>query len=503
MNRDSASLLTSINVPLVMVGKDLKIRRFTPQMAQMLNLIESDVGRSISDFKPNIDLPDLTELLRTVINGGAPVAREIQGSGGRWYSLQALPYKASGDTTDGALVLLLDVNTIKLARDYAEAVVDTVSQPIVLLSKNLKVIRANAAFYRAFGMSPDKTQNRSLYDVGEGQWNLPELREGLETILPQHGELRDLQIERAFKGMGHKILVFSAREILQPPPHGETILLVIEDVTVRTDLQRQDLAVKERTLMSEKALRETEAELARMSRAFALGEIATSIAHEVNQPLGGVVTNAEAASRWLGSDPPNIKEAKESLALIARDGNRAGEVIRRIREFLKKGHREIAALEINESIQNAVTLMHPELARRQITLRTELSGHIPIVLGDSIQLQQVILNLLMNGAEAMASTDGTRELTVTSQRSSDGGALVTIRDRGIGGKPEDMSRMFDPFFTTKATGIGMGLSISRSIIEAHGGRIWAEANDGQGMTVAFSLPSDDAAKKSSKVKKSQ
>jgi signal transduction histidine kinase len=234
-----------------------------------------------------------------------------------------------------------------------------------------------------------------------------------------------------------------------------------------------------------------------MSRAFALGEIATSIAHEVNQPLGGVVTNAEAALRWLRSEPPNVQEAKDSLALIARDGTRAGEVIRRIREFLKKGHRETAALEINESIQNAVTLVQPELARRQITLRTELSGDIPIVRGDSVQLQQVILNLLMNGAEAMASVDGPKELTVTAQKSPEGGALVAIRDRGIGGKPEDMRRMFDAFYTTKSTGIGMGLSISRSIIEAHGGRIWAEVNAGPGLTVTFSLPSDDAGKKSS------
>jgi C4-dicarboxylate-specific signal transduction histidine kinase len=305
-----------------------------------------------------------------------------------------------------------------------------------------------------------------------------------------------LQIDHEFKDIGRKALVFHGREILQPPPNGETILLVIEDTTERTELQRLELFARERTLASERALRETETELARISRALALGEIATSIAHEVNQPLAGVVTNAEAALRWLGSETPNLPEARDSLSLIVRDGSRAGEVIRRIRKFLTKAHYETTRLDINEAIRDAATLLSSELTKRQITLRSDLSTGVPPVVGDFIQLQQVILNLIMNGAEAMISTDGPKELTVKSQKSAEGGALVSIRDCGIGAKPQDIHRMFDAFYTTKPDGIGIGLSISRSIIEAHGGRIWAEAAGGPGLTVTFSLPADGAVQQS-------
>jgi C4-dicarboxylate-specific signal transduction histidine kinase len=459
------------------------------------------VGRSISDFKPNVDLPDLVELLLAVIRGGTTVSRELQGADGHWYSMFALPYRTPDNTVDGAMIVLFDVHTVKLARNYAEAVVETVRQPLLILTKDLKIVQANPAFYETFGTSRDAIANRSLFEVDDGQWDIPELRRALQEILPQQRELRNLEVDHEFKKAGRKTLVFSGREILQPPPYGETILLAIDDITFRVNAQRSELAIRDRTIKSERALRDTEAEIARMSRAFALGEIATSIAHEVNQPLGGIVTNAEAALRWLGRKPPNIGEARDSLALIARDGNRAGEVIRRMRDFLKKGHGDSESLNINESIQNAVALVGPEMAKQGVKVHTDLAGQLPDVRGDSVQLQQVILNLLMNGAEAMASTDGAKELTVTSGKSPDGGAFVKVRDCGIGGKPENMHRLFDAFYTTKPAGIGMGLSISRSIVEAHGGQIRAEVNKGPGLTVTFSLPADGAGKKPNKGRK--
>jgi len=178
-----------------------------------------------------------------------------------------------------------------------------------------------------------------------------------------------------------------------------------------------------------------------------------------------------------------------SLALIARDGNRASEVIRRIREFLKKDSQQIAPLDISAVVKEAVALVRDDLLKRKAALRLELSDGIPPVRGDRIQLQQVILNLIMNGSEAMASLkNGSRELVVIAQRSGSDKVLVAVRDSGAGMDPENADRIFDAFFTTKPTGMGMGLSISRSIIEAHGGRIWAEPNDGPGLTVQFTLP---------------
>ena len=275
-------------------------------------------------------------------------------------------------------------------------------------------------------------------------------------------------------------------------------LAMLQDIDEerRAEAQRAELLAKERALESEKALRETEAELARVMRALSLGELASSIAHEVNQPLAGVVTNAEAGLRWLGANPPSIEEAKESFAMIAEDGERAGEVIRRLREFLKKRSPETTPLDINEVIQEAVALTRAELERRQIEIRMELSGDHPPVHGDRIQLQQVIVNLIINGAEAMAAAGSSKELVVTSRRTADGRILVAVRDSGVGISAHEMPRMFDAFFTTKPAGMGMGLSISRSILEAHRGRIWAEANDGPGLTVQFSLPVQEVGERS-------
>jgi len=257
----------------------------------------------------------------------------------------------------------------------------------------------------------------------------------------------------------------------------------------RIELERRGFEKAEKALALETALRETEAELARVARALSVGELATSIAHEVNQPLAAIVTNAEAGLRWLNAKAPKLDEAQESLALIVRDGNRASEVIRRIREFLKKDSQQIAPVDISAVVQEAVALVRGDLLKRQAALRLELADGLPPVRGDRIQLQQVILNLIMNGSEAMASlTNGSRELTVIAQRSGPDRVLVAVRDSGAGMDPQNVDRIFDAFFTTKPTGMGMGLSISRSIIEAHGGRIWAAPNDGPGLTVQFTLP---------------
>ncbi len=256
----------------------------------------------------------------------------------------------------------------------------------------------------------------------------------------------------------------------------------------RAEKERRELDEKERALAIATALRETEAELARVARALTVGELATSIAHEVNQPLAAIATNAQAGLRWLNGKEPEVQEAKDSLELIVRDANRASTVIRRIREFLKKDSLQVK-VDIKDVIQEAVALVKDALLKKQIALRLDFSDELPPVRGDRIQLQQVILNLIMNGSEAMSGVaDGLCELTVIAQKSGIDRILVAVRDCGVGLDTQNVTRMFDAFFTTKSAGMGLGLSISRSIIEAHGGRIWAEPNDGPGLTVQFTLP---------------
>lgn len=265
---------------------------------------------------------------------------------------------------------------------------------------------------------------------------------------------------------------------------------IARDITdrKRTEQERRELEDRERKLTIAAALRETEAELARVMRALTVGELATSIAHEVNQPLAAIVTNAEAGLRWLHGAAPEVQEAKDSLDLIVRDANRASAVILRIREFLKKDGQRVE-VDLRDVVRDAVAVTGGELGKKQIALRVELADALPPVRADRIQLQQVILNLIMNGSEAMASVaEGSRELIVVTRRAGEDRVLVAVRDSGPSIDPQNLARMFDAFFTTKPSGMGMGLSISRSIIEAHGGQIWAERNDGAGLTVQFTLP---------------
>ena len=243
---------------------------------------------------------------------------------------------------------------------------------------------------------------------------------------------------------------------------------------------------------AEEALHQAQAELAHVTRVLTMGELTASIAHEVNQPLAAVTTNGNAGLRWLAGDPPNLAEARECLKRIIRDGKRAGEVIARIRALVKKSAPAPARLDLNDMIQEVLAMINPEARRHQVAVRTELAPALPPVRGDRVQVQQVLLNLVMNSLEAMkAVTERLRELVIKAQPHDAGTVLVVVQDCGIGLDPQSMERLFEAFYTTKPEGLGMGLSISRSIIEAHGGRLWPAANGDYGATFSFTLPTED------------
>jgi two-component system sensor kinase FixL len=238
---------------------------------------------------------------------------------------------------------------------------------------------------------------------------------------------------------------------------------------------------------AEEALNKAQAELAHVTRVTTLGEMTASIAHEINQPLAAVVNNASAGLRWLAAN--NLEEARQSTELIIADGHRAGDIINRIRALAKKAPPQKDWVNINETIAEVIALAHSEIQRNRVSIQTQLSNDLPPILGDRIQLQQVILNLIINAIEAMSGgADNPRELLVGSKKDESQGVLVAVRDSGPGLDPESLNHIFTAFYTTKSQGMGMGLAISRSIIEAHGGRLWATANEGRGAVFQFTLP---------------
>jgi len=240
---------------------------------------------------------------------------------------------------------------------------------------------------------------------------------------------------------------------------------------------------------AEEALRQAQTDLAHVTRVTTLGELTASIAHEVNQPLAAVVTNAEACLRWLDRGTPNLDEARRALERIIEDGNRAGEVIRHLRALSSKTETEKAPLDINDVVNEVIALVQRELLSHRVSLRTELAPALPMVLADRVQLQQVIINLVINGIEAMQPvTDRPRELVIRSHPVEAHQVLVVVKDCGVGISAENADQLFNAFFTTKSSGMGMGLSICRSIIEAHGGRLSGSGDVGPGATFQFALP---------------
>jgi len=246
-----------------------------------------------------------------------------------------------------------------------------------------------------------------------------------------------------------------------------------------------DVTERKRAEEARDRLRQLEADLAHINRVSTLGEMAASLAHEIKQPIAATITSANSCMEWLAHEPPNLDRARASAARIDKYGNRAAEIIDRIRSFYKKSPSRRELVDVNGIIEEMLTLLKCEADRYSVAMRTELAAELPKIMADRVQLQQVFMNLVLNAIEAMRDSGG--ELTVKSQR-QDGQLQFSVSDTGVGLPTEKMDQIFSAFFTTKPQGTGMGLSISRSIVESHGGRVWAAANDGRGTTFHFTLP---------------
>jgi C4-dicarboxylate-specific signal transduction histidine kinase len=244
---------------------------------------------------------------------------------------------------------------------------------------------------------------------------------------------------------------------------------------------------------AEEALRQAQADLTHANRVSSMGELTASLAHEIKQPIAAAITNANTCLRWLARDKPDLEEARAAASRMVQDGGRASEIINRVRLLFQKDTLQRELIDLNEIIREMMLLLHSEATKFSVLVRTELAADLPLVMGDRVQLQQVLMNLMMNSIDAMKDVDGTRELTIQSQRDEDGQVLISVSDTGVGLPPQQADKIFNAFFTTKTHGTGMGLRISRSIIESHGGRLWAADNSPRGARFQFTLPATVAA----------
>lgn len=603
INDDMANLLSSMNMPIVMTGSDLRIRRFTPTAEKVLRLISTDVGRPIADLKPRINVPNLEEILQQVVDTLQPFEQEVQDQEGRLYLMRVRPYRTSDNRIDGTVLQLLDVSDLKRsleeardARDFAHAIVNTVREPLVVLNQDFVIQNANRAFYEALGLNQGTALGQSIYETGDGRFDLPEVRALFEHLTDRSAELNDVQIVYLPERGGPRTLLLNARRLRTPEQKG-LILMAFEDITERKraaeapyrrlfdsardgillvdaatgeimdvnpfterllgfarnelvgrklweiepmrDVPRlrptfdrirelgmlrfDDLTLQTKDGHSLQAeviasmysedqrpamqfnirdvgeRRKFERELQETQKLESLGRLAGGIAHDFNNLLTGIIGNASLAYAELPQDQPLRMRLRE----VVRAGERAAFLTRQMLAYAGKGHFVSEPIDVGELVREVSALIRTSIPR-SVELKLDLAANLPLVEADPAQIQQLVMNLVSNGAEAIGENAAGKVEIRTSARElsareavelfgpapSAPGAYVQleINDTGSGMDEATKARIFDPFFTTKFTGRGLGLAAVQGIVKAHRGAIRVYSAPGQGTSFLVVLP---------------
>lgn len=352
------------------------------------------------------------------------------------------------------------------------SLVDTAAEGVWMLGPDGRTVFVNARMTEILGYRSEEMMGRTVTDF----MLKPDLADHGQRMEKRRRGEPDNYEQQFIRSDGKVVWAFMSAATLFDDDHRYAgYFAMVTDITERKQ--------------AEEELHKAQAELAHVTRVMTMNVLSSSIAHEVNQPLGAIVASAAGALRWLARQPPELDQVRESLKRIVQDGQRAGEVIGRMRALLRKTETAQERVVLNDLIEDTVTLVHGEVSRHQILLRTELAPSLPPVLGDRVQLQQLLLNLVLNGIDAMKDVvERPRELLIRSQPDGTRAVLVSVRDTGIGLDPQNVDRVFEAFYTTKSEGMGMGLAICQTIVSAHGGRLWASANEPFSTVFQFTLP---------------
>jgi len=616
---DLIGIIDTVDVPIVLVRRDLVIAFFNKAAADVLGFATSDIGRLLRDIPMLGGLPRLEELCSQVTATGVDCRADFR-EGDKWFVVRISPCPNADRQATETVLTFTDVTASRASidqaiyeRECAKAILDTVVDPLVVLSADQRIQSGNRAFYTMFGLSRDETQGVPLYDLGNGAFDLAPLHQQLTEMLAHGHPLQPVEVDCAVTAKGQRTVLLDAHPLSFSGHSEHKVLVTFQDITARKraeaakdlrsdeELRRSEACLAEgerlslsgsfswkvttdeitwsrqlyrifefepgtavtieritgrvhpedvpmvserierarggcpdfefspRLLMpdgsvkhvnaiahrrrdaegrleyigavqdvtqrrvSEDALAKARSELAKVSRVTSLGVLTASIAHEVNQPLSGIITNASTCLRMLDVDPPNVDGARETARRAIRDGNRAADMIARLRALFSKKELTLELLDLSEVTREVIALSLSDLQRNRVALQSKLAEDLPAITGDRVQLQQVILNLLRNASDAMVGVhDRPRQLQVTTEPEDGDRVRVSVRDAGVGVDSQSINKVFDAFYTTKSDGMGIGLSVSRSIIEGHQGRLWAESNDGPGATFSFSIPSSPA-----------
>ncbi len=490
-NNDLDNLLTSTNIATLFLDTQLCIRRFTPAATRLFSLIPSDIGRPFGDIAQKFTDPGLLPDTAAVLQQPITPKTEVQTHDGRWYVRQVLPYRTRDNRTEGVVITFSDVaaEALQEARLYAESIVDTVREPLLVLDGDLRVRSANQSFYATFHVAQEDTVGQLVYELGNRQWDIPKLRTLLEDVLPEKHVMNDFEVEPTFESIGPRIMRLNARAIDRGGDRPYLILLAIEDIT---DRQRAQEAVREGEALKhvEEQVRQRQTELAHALRISTVGELASGLAHELNQPLSAIANGVEACARYVRSGKVASKKLLALLDDASGEALRAGSIVEHLRHFIEKGKPQFERVDLREIARNVPRLLGREIQQAQITLRLDVPPRPLPIYADRIQIEQIIVNLMQNAIDALREAPSDRHEIQLQVWAAKGMAEVAVRDTGIGVSAAATERMFEPFFTTKRHGLGMGLAISRSILEAHRGRVWVKrrADGARGTTIRFTLP---------------